>query len=134
MLLPGFLFELSLIVAVALALVHILAGKLQFLAATLRSIWLSASSGVSVAYVFVRILPELGEAGEIIPGVTGGRFAFLEHHAYLVALLGLVIFYGLERIAIASRQHNRQQGRGDVTAASVFWLHIICYGLYRKQA
>ena len=130
MLLPGFLFELSLIVAVALALVQLFAGKLRFLSATPRSIWLSASSGVSVAYVFVRILPELSEAQEVIRAVVGGWLAFWEHHVYVVALLGLAVFYGLDRAAIASRQSNREESRGDVTAAGVFWLHIIVYGLY----
>jgi hypothetical protein len=130
MLSPGFLFELSLIVAVVLALVHIFAGKLRFLSVTPRSIWLSASSGVSVAYVFVHILPELGKAQATIRGVVGGWLAFLEHHVYLVALLGMAVFYGLERAAIVSRQQNRAEGRGDVTTGSVFWLHIVSYSLY----
>jgi hypothetical protein len=130
MLLPGFLFELSLIVAVVLALVHIFAGRLRFLSVTPRSIWLSASSGVSVAYVFIHILPELGKAQETIRGAVGGWLAFWEHHVYLVALLGMAVFYGLERAAIVSRQYNRQEGRGDIAAKSVFWLHIISYGLY----
>jgi hypothetical protein len=130
MLLPGFLFELSLIVAIVLALVHIFAGKLRFLSVTPRSIWLSAGSGVSVAYVFVHILPELGEAQEIVRGVVGGWLAVWEHHVYLVALLGLAVFYGLERLAIASRQQNRQEGKGDVTTTGVFWLQIVFYGVY----
>ncbi|PSB49360.1 hypothetical protein C7B80_02630 [Cyanosarcina cf. burmensis CCALA 770] len=130
MLLPGFLFELSLIVAVALALVQLFAGRLRFLSATPRSIWLSASSGASIAYVFVHILPELGEAQAVIREVVGGWLAFWRYHIYVVALLSLAIFYGLDRAAIASRRYNRKESRGDVTAASVFWLHIIVYGFY----
>ncbi|MDV2992513.1 MAG: hypothetical protein N4J56_002167 [Chroococcidiopsis sp. SAG 2025] len=53
---------LSALFAVILALVHLFSGKLRFLEVTVRSIWLSASSGVSVAYVFVHILPELSQA------------------------------------------------------------------------
>ncbi len=61
---------LSGLFAVGLALVHLFSGKLRFLDATPRSIWLSASSGVSVAYVFVHILPELSKAQETISGVV----------------------------------------------------------------
>ena len=130
MLLSGFLFELSLVVAIVLALVHVFAGKLRFLSVTPRSIWLSASSGVSVAYVFVHILPELGKAQELVRGIVGGWLAFWKYHIYIVALLGLAVFYGLDRAAIASRRYNRKESRGDVTATSVFWLHIIVYGFY----
>lgn len=52
-------FLLSALLAVGLAFVHLFSGKLRFLDITLRSIWLSMGSGVSVAYVFVHILPEL---------------------------------------------------------------------------
>lgn len=130
MLLPGFLFELSLIVAVALALVQLFAGKLHLLSVAPRSIWLSASSGVAVAYVFIRILPELGEAREILPGDVDRWLDIWEYHVYIVSLLSLVLFYGLDRAAIASRQSNRKESRGDVTAAGIFWLHIIVYGLF----
>jgi hypothetical protein len=92
---PTILF-LSGIFAIALALVHIFAGKLRFLEATPRSIWLSFASGVSVAYVFVHILPELSKAQQTVTKAVGEALAFLEHHVYLLALLGLAVFYGLE--------------------------------------
>ncbi|MEY4519559.1 MAG: hypothetical protein RLZZ499_2159 [Cyanobacteriota bacterium] len=91
------IFFRSGLLAIALALVHLFAGKLRFLEATPRSIWLSFASGVSVAYVFVHILPELSQAQETVTGAIGEALAFLEHHVYLLALLGLAVFYGLER-------------------------------------
>ena len=123
-------FFLSGLFAVCLALVHLFSGKLRFLEVTPRSIWLSASSGVSVAYVFVHILPELSAAQETITGVVGEALAFLEHHVYLVALLGLAAFYGLERAATVSRQRNRNTGKGDVTDAGIFWLHVFSFAFY----
>ncbi len=45
--------------ALSLAAIHVFAGKLRFLDVTPRSRWLSAASGISVAYVFVHVLPEL---------------------------------------------------------------------------
>jgi hypothetical protein len=121
---------LSGIFAIALALIHLFAGKLRFLEATPRSIWLSFASGVSVAYVFVHILPELSKAQETVTGAVGEALAFLEHHVYLLALLGLAVFYGLERVALVSRQRNQKAGKGDVTQARVFWLHVVSCALY----
>ena len=57
---------LPLVAAVTLALVHLLAGGLRFLRGTPRSVWLSAAGGVSVAYVFVHVLPELAEGQEAV--------------------------------------------------------------------
>jgi hypothetical protein len=111
---------LSGIFAIAFALIHLFAGKLRFLETTPRSIWLSFASGVSVAYVFVHILPELSQAQETITGAVGEALSFLEHHVYLLALLGLAIFYGLERAAIVSRQRNQKEGKGDVTEIGFF--------------
>jgi hypothetical protein len=116
------IFFLSGLLAIALALVHLFAGKLRFLETTPRNIWLSFASGVSVAYVFVHILPELSQAQETITAEVGKTLAFLEHHVYLLALLGLAVFYGLECLAMVSRQRNQEAGKADVTEVEIFWL------------
>ena len=56
----------SLLAAAGLAVVHLLSGKLRFFEVTPRSIWLSMAGGVSVAYVFIHLLPELAEGQESI--------------------------------------------------------------------
>lgn len=116
--------------AVGLALVHLFAGRLRFLESIPRNRWLSFGSGVSVAYVFVHILPDLSEAQETITEGLSAELAFLEHHVYLLALLGLAIFYGLERAANVSRQRNQETGNGDVTSTGVFWLHMASFAIY----
>jgi hypothetical protein len=121
---------LSGLFAVGLALVHLFAGQLRFLETIPRSRWLSSASGVSVAYVFVHILPELNAAQQDITNQWTAGIAFLEHHVYLVALFGLITFYGLERSARASQRRNRQQGQGEMTTAGVFWLHIASFAAY----
>jgi hypothetical protein len=50
---------LSSLVALVLAAVHVFGGRLTFLHDIPRSRWLSAAGGVSVAYVFVHLLPDL---------------------------------------------------------------------------
>nr|MDQ3590772.1 hypothetical protein [Actinomycetota bacterium] len=113
-----------------LAIVHLFSGRIRFLDVLPRSRWLSAAGGISVAYVFVHLLPDLAEEQEAIREVVGGRFNFLEYHVYLVALVGLAAFYGLERAAKTSRQRQRSVGREDSTGAKVFWLHTASFALY----
>ena len=62
----------ALVAAIALACVHVLGGKLRCLAGVPRSRLLSAFGGVSVAYVFVHVLPELAEGQDAIEEVVGG--------------------------------------------------------------
>ena len=76
---------LSALFAVILAILHLFFGKLRFLKRTPRSIWLSISGGVSVAYVFVHILPELSQAQQTIKSTVGKALLFLEYHVYLLA-------------------------------------------------
>ncbi|MEG3834274.1 hypothetical protein QUA46_08415 [Microcoleus sp. MON2_D6] len=76
---------------IGLALTHLFCGKLRF-APIPRNRWLSAASGVSVAYVFVHILPELNLHQGVLKQVESGVISYLEHHVYLIALLGLTVF------------------------------------------
>lgn len=121
---------LSAVFAILLAIVHIFSGNLHVLGTTPRSRWLSFGSGISVAYVFVHILPELNKYQNTIRNSTAAELAFLEHHVYLLALLGLAVFYGLERVANESRQHNQKTGDGNMTTAGVFWVHIASFSVY----
>lgn len=115
--------------ALALAALHLFAGRLRFLSVTPRSVWLSMSGGASVAYVFVHLLPELAAAQE---SLEQSDLAFLGPSAeiYLVALAGLAAFYGLERAAEVSRRQRREQGEEDATPPGVFWLHTVSFALY----
>lgn len=126
----------ALIGALALAAVHLLSGTLRFLEGVPRSRWLSAFAGVSVAYVFVHLLPELAEGqraieGEPAPGKESGPILeFLEHHVYLAALLGLAVFYGVEKHSLVSRHQGRNTGGEDKTAPDAFWLSIGSFAVY----
>ncbi|MCQ4310411.1 hypothetical protein NAV33_00640 [Pseudomonas stutzeri] len=92
-----------------------------------RSRWLSMAGGVSVAYVFVHLLPELARGQEVIDGSDIQLLSYLEHHAYLLALLGLAIFYGLERLI---KQRRRELREHEEPHSGVFWLHITAFAIY----
>ncbi len=115
--------------AVALACVHVFAGKLRFLEGIPRSRWLSLAGGISVAFVFARLLPEVAEAQERL-AASPGVLARLEHHAYLLALTGLAVFYGIERITARSRDERRAAEGEDAAGRGAFWLSIGSFAFY----
>ncbi|PZO17345.1 MAG: hypothetical protein DCF25_11155 [Leptolyngbya foveolarum] len=117
------------IAALLLSATHIAACRLKFLDTVPRSRWLSVGSGVSVAYIFVHVLPDLSNAqADFVDKVA--VLSAVEHHIYIVALVGLLACYGLERAAKTSRQESREAGEGDVTQPGVFWLHMASFALY----
>lgn len=121
---------LALLLAVALAIIHLFAGKLRFLDVIPRSRWLSFASGISVAYVFVHLLPELAEGQRVLEEMGIAEAVAIETHVWIVALVGLAVFYGLERAAKTSREEHEQEHGEDKTHPEVFWLHMGSYGLY----
>ena len=74
------------------------------------------------------LLPDLAEEQETIREAAGEGFSFLEYHVYLVALIGLAVFYGLEQSAKTSRR--RSAGDEDSTEAGAFWLHTASFTVY----
>lgn len=128
--------------AAAFALVHLLAPRLHFLRGTPRSIWLSLAGGVSVAYVFVHLLPEVASGQRVVADSVS--IAFVERHVWLVALVGLLVFYGLDRLAkrsrsrrlgaeVASGRSPDDRGAPDASPR-VFWLHIASFSVYNLLA
>lgn len=137
------LFLASLAALVLLIVVHIATPYLKVLEGSPRSVWLSLAGGVSVAYVFVHFMPELAasqqDVAEAAGNLTGG-LALAGRHVFLIALVGLLTFYGLHRLAQVSR--SKQQGapvkagrasEGAAEAATsprVFWIHMASFGAY----
>lgn len=129
------MIHLSGLLAVSLAAVHGLAGRLRLLDRVPRSRWLSFAGGVSVSYVFVHLLPELGDHQEAF-AEAGPIAGFADRHVYLLALVGFASFYGLERLAQRSRDRARSAdgdanvGSTPATTEGVFWLHVGSFALY----
>ncbi|WP_254537485.1 hypothetical protein [Halomarina litorea] len=115
--------------ALVLAGVHVLAGRFTAFDAVPRSRWLSGAGGVSVAYVFVHVLPELSASREAVEEGGSVLTVFFEHHVYLVALLGFVVFYGLEQ-AVRRRSERDGDGGDSDDATGLFWIHVGSFGVY----
>jgi hypothetical protein len=91
----------TLVAASTLALVHVYVGKLRFLDKN-PDLWKSAAGGVGISYAFLVLLPKLGSAQVELQGAAdSGLYGFFVHHSYLVALVGLIIYYGMD-VAVAN--------------------------------
>ena len=119
----------SLAALFTLVAVHLWAGRLRFIDVIPRSRFLSLAGGISVAYVFLRILPELGLTQLRLGHEVGEVLHVPRHPIYLVALAGLVVFYGLERLADASRQEQRVETGENCPSATVFWISIASFSV-----
>jgi len=73
-----------------------------------RRRWVSAAAGVSVAYVFVDLLPELSALNRVLVEAGGGEAVFFaEQRIYLLVLVGFVVMYGLQHFVLHSRRQAR---------------------------
>ncbi len=120
----------SLAAVVSLAAVHLFSPKLRFLHEIPRSRLLSVAGGISLAFVVLRLLPSVAESQlEIARAGGAGVLPFLQNHAYVLVLLSIVLFYGLERLVKLSRQQRRAAEGEDCTSPGVFWLHITTFAV-----
>ncbi|MCB1884328.1 MAG: hypothetical protein KDG89_10090 [Geminicoccaceae bacterium] len=123
---------LSALAIAVMAAVHVLGYRMRFLSYVPRSGWLSAAGGVAVAYVIVHVLPELaGYREHLGPGLADRALGLPvgEVLVYLFTLLGLVAFYGVERLA---QRYRRAPTRArDVPPPPlVFRVHMATYAVY----
>jgi hypothetical protein len=65
--------------------------------------WVSIAGGVSVSTIFIDLLPEISEnQAKFSTGPHRGAALFPEQAIYLAAMLGFVLFYGLEYLLASS--------------------------------
>jgi hypothetical protein len=127
-----------LVSAAGLAAVHLIAGKLRLLHAVPRSRLLSVSGGVSVAYVFVHLLPEIterqaamspgGDSGGLLVPAASDRYLFVVGLAVLAGFYGLVLCAGGTGRAGGSEEVAR--GASTRTDVRVFWVHVGAFAAY----
>lgn len=84
----------------------------------------SFSAGMSIAYVFVRMMPELHGARELLvesaPDPTALRFEGIA--IYFLALVGFLCFYGLDRLRPAAPEGSEAAGEHEVANGHVVGL------------
>src|SRR5690349_4365355 len=80
---------------IALAIVHLFANQTKVLGWIWHGRFLSFAAGISFAYVFVDLLPSLEEKQPVLKATFDPIVPYLTRHAYLIALLGVLFFYGI---------------------------------------
>jgi hypothetical protein len=113
--------------ALALAAVFPIGGRLQPMRALIRDqrALLSLGGGVSIAYVFVHMMPEMAAAREAYAASATIPVLFRGMMVYFVALLGFVFYYGLETLRSRVRASSRP-GREQAS----YHIHIGGFSVY----
>ncbi|WP_121612392.1 hypothetical protein [Mesobacillus foraminis] len=118
-------FWLSYIFAIGFALIHYCSKYMNFIKDVPRSRVLSVAGGIAVSYVFLHLLPELSHHQQEVEGTLEDLGGFLQNHIYLIALFGLTVFYGLERMV-----KKYKSRKGEETSAQLFWIHMSSFFVY----
>jgi len=79
-----------------LASIHLFANRPKILGWVWRGQFLSFASGVSLAYIFVDLLPSLAKGEPVLKRTFDPIIPFLDLHTYLVALAGILFYYGIQ--------------------------------------
>lgn len=92
---------------------------------------LSLGAGATASYVFVRMLPELDEATTAFVAASAGRaLPAPELRVYTGALLGFIVFYGLENLVAWARERPGAEGNRREWSNPVFLLHVGGFAVY----
>jgi hypothetical protein len=95
-----------------------------------RRRYISAAAGISTAYIFIDVLPELElQRQVVVDAAAGAQLLFAEQRIYLLALLSFVVMYGLEHMVLVTRERRSKSimsARGD----AVYWLQLAGYAAY----
>lgn len=107
-----------------LLLIPLLVGRMHFLD---QERWRSVGAGFAISYVFLDILPHLSSKQEALQKTVGtGIGAYIEHHAYLLALAGLVTYLSM---AVIARNYRINQAVAVAQYKPHNLVYIIVLGL-----
>jgi hypothetical protein len=136
---------LALLSTLALAALHLAAPHIRGLPLVPEYATASFAGGLAVSYVFLHLLPELSEGNRELAEVLGDnsrRTPLLGLEIFSVALLGFLVFYGLERLAERAQNPapdtggEGSEGRSDTVpeqgtgGKAVFRLHLGSFMVY----
>lgn len=115
--------------------VHLSAFHLHRISPEMQARLLSASGGVSIAYIFIDLLPKFCDGASQVEQAIHWFFPYLERHVYIMGLLGLIFAYTVQRAAANPSQDPAIQKRkfwGQIFAYTVF-NSMIGYSLANKN-
>ncbi|MEM9137921.1 MAG: hypothetical protein AAGB01_11315 [Cyanobacteria bacterium P01_F01_bin.42] len=117
--------QVGYLLAFGLAIVHGLAAQIPIERLIPKFRWTSFAGGVSLAFVFLEIFPELSHAQSEIEHIDSVLLHYLENHVYILALIGLMFFYLLDAIVLKVRRLHPARTTQDFPI--LFWLHMAAF-------
>ena len=82
-----------------------------------QSVWPDFFSGVALGYVFVDILPHLASKQQaLLEATDAGLLGFLEHHAYLMAMAGFLLYLA---IVLSGERVRSQRAPEEITISKL---------------
>lgn len=103
---------------------HLGLPKLKSVGRVTRAVSVSLSGGVSVAYVFVAIFPDLNEHQHLIYSALPHSLRFFDRHAFVVALIGMLTYYALTGIDTGTTRGERASYLAHLYAFAIYNLLI----------
>ena len=97
--------------------IHFFANQAKIVGWLWHGRFLSFAAGISFAYVFIDLLPTLERGQPILKNTFGEVIPYFDHHAYVIALFGVLVYYGLQ--TPSTPNNNRS-----------FWLKVAGYLLF----
>lgn len=120
-------FNGSLAATLALCAVHITVKHWRFLDGPRSHLWLSVAAGTALAYVFTYLLPKLAVIQQEIVEFEGPFSGFLRQQAYLLALIGLLTLFAVDKAA------GRMPRETGLALTRGLLLQVVIYGIYSVQ-
>jgi ABC-type transport system involved in multi-copper enzyme maturation permease subunit len=105
------------IALLVLAAIHLFANQAKVMGWVWHGRFLSFAAGITFAYVFVGLLPALQKGQPVLKRTFDQFVPYLDRHVYLIALVGLLFYYGIQTYAQTGTAKN-------------FWLAISGYLLF----
>ena len=91
----------------------------------------SFAAGVSVAYVFMSLLPELAEGSEAFAeSAEHLHLPYPDYVVYAAGLAGFMLFWSLDHLVHRSRSRRKEEGRQVTRADTEFLISLLGVALY----
>ncbi len=119
-------------VALVFAAIFLLGDRMHGPLHLYRRRLLSFAAGISVAYVFIHVLPELNRGQDVhVQAVDRLPLLFPEYSVYLWAMAGFLVFFGLEHLVAgtAASPSGKIAARQE-SPGWEFWLHLGGFAAY----
>ena len=122
----------SFITLIVLMSVYLFAGRLELRHGRYYRHWVSFSAGVSIAYVIMHLLPEFAIFQAKLPqyDVPVWLDAILDFRVYIMSLIGLLVYAGLERLIHYSHVDDSEAGSQNHLSRKMIRFHVTGYFLY----